>query len=87
MIGLKTQGPLAAATVSATVSKGFEVTAEGKKARIALIDEDGNVIEAGPAVAVELWNVCIQVQHNFWVGEGHITVLSEPAKQPAKKVA
>lgn len=78
MMGIKPAG-LASSTISATISEGFTVTtADGKPARLAVIDEDGNVIEASPAVAAEAWAVCIQVQYNFWVGEGHIRVLSKP---------
>lgn len=45
---------------------------------MALVDDDGKVVDAGHHVAQEAWNVCIQVQHNFWIGQGHMRVLSKP---------
>ncbi len=67
------------ATISGVSHEGFTCsTRDGKKLRLALVDDDGNVIDAGQQVAQEAWNVCIQVQHNFWIGQGHLRVLSKP---------
>ena len=81
---------LQASRISATISTGFNVTtAAGKPARMAIVDEEGNVIEAGVAVAREAWNVCIAVQKNFWIGQGHLVVHSEPTgiRLPPKQKA
>lgn len=79
MIGIPETGTLQNSTISANVNTGFQLTtADGRKARLAIIDEDGNVIEAGQAVAREAWSVCIAVQKNFWKGMGHLVVHSEP---------
>ncbi|MBX9762840.1 MAG: hypothetical protein K2Y24_07405 [Pseudomonadaceae bacterium] len=81
---------LAAANISATVSSGFTATtAEGKPARLAIIDDAGNVIEAGPSVAWAAWRVCIEVQENFWQGQGHLVVHTGPPTdaQPALEKA
>ena len=57
---------LQASRISATVSTGFTATtADGKPARLAIIDEQGNVIEAGADVAWAAWRVCVEVQDNF----------------------
>ena len=75
---------LQASRISATVSEGFTTTtADGKPARLAIIDEAGNVIEAGPDVAWAAWKVCIEVQENFWEGQGHLVVHSSPPGDPA----
>jgi len=75
---------LPASRISATVSEGFTVTtADGKPARLAIIDEAGNVIEAGPDVAWAAWKVCIEVQENYWEGVGHLVVHSSPPGDPA----
>lgn len=88
MIGTPKTGTLERGTISANVSTGFQVkTADGRPARLAIIDDDGNVIEAGEAVAREAWNVCIAVQRNFWIGQGHLVVHSSPpglGRDPAK---
>lgn len=75
---------LQASRISATVSEGFTVTtADGNPARLAIIDEAGNVIEAGPDVAWAAWKVCIEVQENYWEGMGHLVVHSSPPGDPA----
>lgn len=79
MIGIPETDTLEQARISANVNTGYQVTtADGRPARLAIIDADGNVIEAGPAVAREAWNVCIAVQKNFWIGQGHLVVHSSP---------
>lgn len=80
-------GELLASSISATISEGFAVTtADGRPARLAVVDDAGNIVEAGPQVAQQAWAVCIQAQQNFWRGEGHLRVLSKPA-EPIKKDA
>lgn len=79
MIGIPETDTLEHARISANINTGYQVTtADGRPARLAIIDADGNVIEAGPAVAREAWNVCIAVQKNFWIGQGHLVVHSTP---------
>jgi hypothetical protein len=79
MIGIPETDTLQNAKISANVNTGFQVkTADGRNARLAIVDDDGNIIEAGPAVAKEAWNVCIAVQKNFWIGQGHLIVHSSP---------
>lgn len=92
MIGIPETGTLKQCTISADINTGFQIkTADGKQARMAIIDDDGNIIEAGAAVAKEAWNVCIAVQKNFWIGQGHLVVHSTPPgqgrnpTQPSKK--
>lgn len=82
MIGIPETGTLELTRISANVNTGYQVTtADGRPARLAIIDADGNVVEAGPAVAREAWNVCIAVQKNFWIGQGHFVVHSSPPGQ------
>lgn len=77
MIGAIRTGTLGAAQISAVIHQGLTVTAkDGRAARLAIIDEDGSVIEAGPAVAREAFNVAIASYKNFLIGEGHLRVFS-----------
>jgi len=70
---------LTATRISATVSTGFSATtADGKPARLAVVDEEGNVIEVGDHVAWAAWRVCVEVQENFWQGQGHLIVHTGP---------
>lgn len=79
MIGIPKTGTLAKGCVSANVTTGYKLTtSDGRPARLAIIDDDGNVVEAGEEVAKEVWNVAIAVMKNFRIGKGHIVVHSSP---------
>ena len=81
MIATKTD-TLQAAQISAVIHRGLSVqTRDGRPARLAIIDADGQVIEAGPAVAREAWNVAIASYRNFLIGQGHLLVRSGPVAQ------
>jgi len=74
---------LEGARISATVSTGFTTTtADGSPARLAIVDEQGHVIEAGAGVAWAAWRVCVEVQENFWQGQGHLVVHDRPTGDP-----
>lgn len=76
------------AIISGVSHEGFTCsTRDGKKLRLALVDDDGKVVDIGQQVAQEAWNVCIQVQHNFWIGQGHLRVLSKPLPLTVDKAA
>lgn len=76
------------AIISAVGHAGYAcATRSGKTLHLALIDDEGNVVESGPAVAKEAWDVCIQVQHNFWIGKGYLRVMSDPIPLNSKKAA
>lgn len=79
MIGTPPTGGLASVTLSAVCFEGLSVeTREGRKATLAIIDEHGQVIEAGAAVAREAWNVTLACYKNFLAGQGHLRVFSGP---------
>lgn len=74
------------ASLRATVSTGFSVTGpEGQNARLAVVDEKGNILAAGDDVAWAAWRVCVEVQENFWEGQGHLVVHSTPPLQVHNK--
>ena len=79
MIGIPKTGALEHGCISANVTTGYRfTTADGRPARLAIIDDDGKVVEAGESVEREAWNVCIAVIKNFKIGQGHIIVHSGP---------
>lgn len=90
MIGIPKTGTLEHGFISANVTSGYQfTTVDGRPARLAIIDDQGNVVESGDAVAREAWNVCIAVIKNFKIGQGHIVVHSAPpgmAKKPSAPV-
>lgn len=77
--------PLQHARISGVIYEGFRCEdTHGRPLKLALVDDTGNIVEAGPAVEEAAWDVCIQVQENFWRGEGHLRVLKEPPPTPLK---
>lgn len=79
MIGIPETGKLEAAIISGVGHEGLSVTtADGRPAQLAVIDEHGNIIAAGPAVAKEAWNVTLAVYKNFRKGQGYLRVHSRP---------
>lgn len=81
---------LDAATITGTIHSGLTLaTTDGRKARLAIIDEDGNILASGRPVERECWNVVLQVHSNFLAGRGYLTVHSTPPglPHPAKAAA
>ncbi|QND86425.1 Uncharacterized protein ChrSV_4199 [Chromobacterium vaccinii] len=65
--------------MSAVIFEGLTIqTAEGKPALLAIVDEDGNIIETGEQVAKEAWNVAIASYKSFLIGEGHMRIHTSP---------
>lgn len=74
--------------ISAVSFDGLQIrTADGKPARLAIIDDDGKVIEAGDDVAAAAWNVAIASYRQFMIGQGHLRVFSSPPGIPIKQAA
>jgi hypothetical protein len=74
--------PAAALThsvISAMPWEGFQVaTADGRHATLAIVDDDGAIIESGASVLEEAWNVAVLAYRNFLIGEGCLRVYSSP---------
>ncbi|WP_431206771.1 hypothetical protein [Burkholderia cepacia] len=86
---LKHESPTAdtqiAAAISSTISavsfQGLSiVTPDGNPATLAVIDQNGKVVDAGPAVSRAVWDIAIRSYRNFLIGSGHLRVLSRPTK-------
>jgi hypothetical protein len=77
------------ASLKATVSTGFTASGpEGQPARMAIVDEQGNILAVGEDVAWAAWRVCVEVQENFWEGQGHLVVhTNAPSQGHSKKLA
>lgn len=79
MIGIPKTGTLKQSIISGVCYEGLSIsTKDGRPARLAVIDADGNIIDAGPEVAREAWNVTLAVYKNFLIGNGHLRILSRP---------
>jgi len=70
---------LRSAELSAVIFEGLAArTSDGKRAALAIIDDDGRVIESGPEVARAAWDVMLACYRKFLEGNGHIRVHSGP---------
>lgn len=87
MIGIPTTDTLANAIISGVTHEGLTITTkDGRPARLAVIDADGNIIEIGQAVAKEAWNVTLAVYKNFLIGHGHLRIFSSPSGLVSSKL-
>ena len=88
MIGIPQIGGLEHAVISGVSHEGLSVKLkDGRTARLAIVDDQGNVVETGAAVAKEAWNVTLAVYKNFLVGQGHLRVFSSPPGITAPSIA
>ena len=78
MIGTQPTGAISGVVISMVVHEGLIVTVNGKRARLAIVTDDGQVIAAGAQVAQEAQAVAINSYRNMWIGQGHLRVLSKP---------
>ncbi len=79
MIGDPKPSALRNSIVSAVSFEGLSITTiNGEPATLAILDKDGNIIEMGPNVAREVWNVSLASYKNFLKGTGHLRLHSKP---------
>ena len=72
-------GHLNTVTIAGSAFGGYELrTADGRLARLVIVDEEGQVLESGPQVAVEAWIIPILAYQRFLEGEGRLSVVSSP---------
>ena len=65
--------------ISAVSFQGLSVSVDGRPARLAVVDESGQVLEAGPTIADAVWDVSIRSYREFLLGSGHLRVLAKPS--------
>ncbi|WP_321941685.1 MULTISPECIES: hypothetical protein [Paraburkholderia] len=54
-------------------------TARGQPATLAIVDLDGNVLDSGPDVAREIWDIAILAYRQYLRGEGYLRTISSPS--------
>lgn len=70
--------------ISAVSHRGLSVTTgAGQPARLAVVDSNGNVIDASDDVARAAWDAAVRSYRNFLLGTGHLKVLSRPPSSKA----
>ncbi|KVF71063.1 hypothetical protein WS75_23110 [Burkholderia sp. FL-7-2-10-S1-D7] len=54
------------------------VAPDGNPATLAVVDQNGETVEAGRSVMRAVWDVAIRSYRNFLIGNGHLRVLTQP---------
>ncbi|WP_202905070.1 hypothetical protein [Paraburkholderia mimosarum] len=66
-------------TVTALMWERYTITGEdGRPATLAIIDPDGKILDAGPEVADEFWELAILAYRQYLIGEGLLRIYSTP---------
>ena len=78
MVGTRPTGAIEGVVISAVSHEGLTVTVNGKRARLAIIADDGTVVAAGDDVALEAESVAVNSYRNMLQGKGFLRVLSKP---------
>lgn len=81
MIGTQPTGAINGVQISAVSHEGLSVRINGKPGRLAIINEDGQVVAAGKDVAREAQAVAVNCYRNFLQGKGFLRILSKPIPQ------
>lgn len=78
MIGPQPTGTLPGIVICATSHEGLQVLVNGKPARLAIVDEGGQVLAAGDEVAREAEAVALNNFRNTMMGKGYLRTLGKP---------
>ncbi|MYZ51172.1 hypothetical protein F5985_03225 [Malikia spinosa] len=77
MIGTQPTGTIPGVTIEAVSHEGLSVTVNGRPGQLAILDENGRVVAAGPDVAREAEAVAVNCYRNFLKGKGFLRVIKE----------
>lgn len=78
MIGTQPTGAIPGVVISAVSHEGLVVTVDGRRARLAIVTDDGEVIAAGDQVAQEAEAVAVNSYRQTLLGKGWLRILSKP---------
>lgn len=78
MIGAQPTGTLPGIVICATSHEGLQVLVNGKPARLAIVDEGGQVLAAGEDVAREAEAVALNNFRATMIGRGYLRTFSKP---------
>ncbi|MGY4727973.1 hypothetical protein [Burkholderia pyrrocinia] len=72
-------------TISAVSFQGLSIeTPDGNPATLAVVDQNGKVVDAGPAVSRAVWEIAIRSYRNFLCAQGFLRVRTvSPDQQTA----
>ncbi len=78
MIGTQPTGFLPGIVICATSHEGLQVLVNGKPARLAIVDERGQVLAAGAEVTREAEAVALNNYRNAMMGKGYPRTFGKP---------
>jgi hypothetical protein len=78
MIGRQPTGAVPGVVISSVITEGLTVRANGKPARLAVIDDEGHVLASGDQVAREAEAVAINAYRALLEGDGRLVFSSKP---------
>lgn len=76
-VGDQDTGRVPGVVISASGHEGLSATVNGTPARLALVLDDGSVVE-GAAIAEEVFAVSANAYRDYLRGEGHLRTVSPP---------
>lgn len=82
LVGDQRTGRVDGVVISGTANDGLAVTVNGAPARLAVVTEDGKILDA-PAIAKEAFAVSVNCYRDFLRGGGYLRTVSPPI--PAKQ--
>lgn len=78
MIGQQPMGAISGVVISSVSHEGLRVLVNGKPGRLAIINDDGQVVASGDQVAREAEAVAVNAYRGFLQGKGFLRILSKP---------
>jgi hypothetical protein len=74
--------------ISCTTVDGLSITVDGKPARLAVVTEEGKIIDSGVEVADAVESASVDAFKNFLAGKGHLRELNVSGGQkPARETS
>lgn len=78
LVGDQKTGQLEGIVISGSANEGLSVTVNGSPARLAVIDDDGQIRALGEGVTKEIFAVSVNAYRDFLRGEGHLRTVTRP---------
>ncbi|MFZ7338069.1 hypothetical protein ACLS0R_17715 [Comamonas jiangduensis] len=78
MIGTMETNTISGVHIQAVAHEGLSVTINGRPGTLAILNEQGQVVATGKAVAQETEAVAINCYKSMLRGQGHLRTLSAP---------
>lgn len=74
-----TRAPLESTKLTVSTASGIVASSkDGKPAQLAIVDSSGKILEVGEAVALEVWNLSVELYSEFLANTGIVKVQSHP---------